>query len=368
MKTVTVNASKKYDVLIGTGFLGDTGPMIHEKIGGQTAAIVTDDIVSALYAEQLKNSLSSAGYNVLIYEFPNGEGSKNTNTFLSLINFFATNKLNRTDIVIALGGGVTGDIAGFAASSYKRGLRLIQIPTTLLAAVDSSVGGKTAVNLTAGKNLLGAFYQPDLVLCDTSLLSTLPPEVCKDGCAEAIKYGVIADSELFNSIKHEESSPLLASPLHSFHDCTTPLEDIIYNCVKIKRDIVSEDEFEHGSRKLLNFGHTIGHAIELLSDYSISHGYAVAIGMAIETRAALSLGICEAQCLNDILKILDLYELPSTTSYNAKELAKACLFDKKRDGDSIIMVFPEKIGKCVLKEIPINEVEALIRQGMGGTI
>jgi len=349
MKSITVKASKEYDVLIDTGILDNAGELIREKTGGQTAVIVTDDNVAALYAERTEKSLEKAGYRIVRYVLKHGEASKNTETFISLVNFLATEKLNRTDVVIALGGGVPGDIAGFAAASYKRGMHFVQIPTTLLAAVDSSVGGKTAVNLPTGKNLLGAFYQPDLVLCDVSLLKTLPPEIYKDGCAEIIKYGIIADSELFSET---------VGQVHCFND-------IIYRCVKIKRDIVAEDEFEHGARKLLNFGHTVGHAIELLSNYKISHGYAVAIGMAVETRAALSMGLCDAGCLDKVLELLNLYGLPSETEFNAKELAEACLSDKKRDGGSITMVFPEKIGKCILKKIPIDEIEALIMSGLG---
>ena len=350
MKTITVNASKIYDVIIGTDFLTKAGAMIREKVGGQTAAIVTDDNVSALYGKITEDSLKNAGYRVVSYVFPHGEESKNSETFFSLINFLAADKLSRTDVIIALGGGVTGDIAGFAASTYKRGTRLVQIPTTLLAAVDSSVGGKTGINLCEGKNQLGTFYQPDLVLCDVALLTTLPSEVYNDGIAEVIKYGIIEDSELFNWLETKTKEKI---------------EEVIYRCIKIKRDIVSEDEFEQGSRKLLNFGHTVGHAVELLSDFKISHGNAVAIGMVVETRAGVSMGICSEQCLQDILSILNLCGLPSATEYSAEELANACLSDKKRDGDKISIVFPEEIGKCIIKEIPIGEVEPIIKAGLG---
>ena len=363
MKTITVNASKTYDVTIGSGFLAEAGVMIREKVGGQTAALVSDDKVAALYGEILINSLEKAGYRVVKYIFPHGETSKTPETFLSLVNFLASEKLNRTDVVIALGGGVTGDIAGFTAASYKRGIRFVQIPTTLLAAVDSSVGGKTGVNLDAGKNLLGAFYQPDLVLCDVALLSTLSPEVYKDGCAEVIKYGIIADRELLDL---DLGTGTLLRLSEKAKQCTCPpASDVIYRCVKIKRDIVSEDEFEHGSRKLLNFGHTVGHAVEVLSGYEISHGFAVSIGMAVETRAAMNMGLCDSECLQDVLGILKLYELPYETTFNAKALADVCLYDKKRDGDSITMIFPEKTGCCIPKEIPVNEVEAVIKSGLG---
>ena len=355
MKTITVTASKTYDILIGADILDEAGSVIRKTSNGQTAAIVTDDNVAALYEKRLKSSLEKNGYRVVTYMFPNGESSKNTDTFLSIISFLAQEKLGRSDVVIALGGGVAGDLAGFAASCYMRGARFVQIPTTLLAAVDSSVGGKTAVNISAGKNLLGSFYQPDVVICDVSLLSTLSEDVFRDGCAEVIKYGIIADRALFDSL-----SPALSAQT----PVNTRLEEVIAKCVMIKRDIVIEDEFETSVRKLLNFGHTIGHAIELLSEYEISHGHAVASGMAIVSRAAVRMNMCGENCLKDILKMLRLYGLPENTQYEPGLLACACLSDKKRDGESLTMIFPVEIGKCVLKKIPVAELETVIRLGL----
>ena len=230
-----------------------------------------------------------------------------------------------------------------------RGISFVQIPTTLLAAIDSSVGGKTAVNLSAGKNLAGAFYQPDAVICDVSLLSTLTEEVFTDGCAEVIKYGVIADKQLFELIKNPIRDNLI---------------DVITRCVEIKRDIVCEDERENGVRKLLNYGHTLGHAIEQLSEYRISHGNAIAIGMAIETRVAVKMNLCPNHCLEELLKMLRLYNLPVNTDYDAATLANACLSDKKRDGDSLTMIFPEQIGNCVLKKIPVRDLLEVIQLGL----
>ncbi|MCL2722519.1 MAG: 3-dehydroquinate synthase [Treponema sp.] len=366
MKTITVKASKTYDILIDgissdgvahecVSLLDKAGSVIRKTSGGYTAAIVTDDILASLYEKRLKDSLEKNGYRVVSFVFPHGESSKNTDTFLSLISFLAQEKLSRSDIVIALGGGVTGDITGFAASSYLRGCRFVQIPTTLLAAVDSSVGGKTAVNIPAGKNLLGSFYQPDVVLCDTSLLSTLPADVFKDGCAEVIKYGIIADYKIADRSLFES---LAQTPIN------TQLEEVIAKCVEIKRDIVMKDEFDNADRKLLNFGHTVGHAIESLSEYGISHGQAVAIGMVIESRAAVRLGLCKEQCLQDILEMLTLYGLPVSTTFKVDEITSICLSDKKRDGKSLTMIFPVEIGKCVLKEIPVDELENVIRLGL----
>ena len=350
MKILTIKTSKTYDVIIGDGFLDDAGSLIRKKVGGQIAAVVSDKNVFALYGKRLTDSLEKDDYQVVKFLITPGENSKNTETFLRIAEFLAAEKLSRNDVVIALGGGVPGDIAGFAAACYMRGTNFIQIPTTLLAMVDSSVGGKTAVNLTAGKNLLGAFYQPDLVLCDVSLLSTLPEEVFADGMAEVVKYSMIAN---------RENRPPGCPP-----GC---ILDIIAACIEIKRDIVTEDEHETGNRKLLNFGHTVGHAIEKLSGYTVTHGHAVAIGMVIETRAAVQMGICDESCLNELIGMLEQYRLPTSTHclqgktiYSAKELAKVCLSDKKRDSESITMVFPEKTGKCILKEIPVDELESII--------
>ena len=355
MKTVTVKASKTYDIHIGAGLLEEAGSVIRNTCGGQTAAVVTDDNVSRLYEICLADSLIKNGYRVVSFVFPHGESSKNTDTFISLVSFLAREKLNRSDIVIALGGGVTGDLAGFASSCYKRGICFVQIPTTLLAAVDSSVGGKTAVNISEGKNLLGSFYQPNLVLCDVSLLSTLSDNVFREGCAEVIKYGIIADSMLFKSL----SATVLSATSEN-----NQLEDVISKCVSVKREIVTKDEFDTGERKILNFGHTVGHAIESLSNYNISHGYAVAAGIAIESRAALRMGLCKEDCLQNILNILKRYDLSLTANYKAKELAGVCLSDKKRDGESLSMIFPVEIGKCIIKEIPVKDLETVIKTGL----
>ena len=349
MKKITVTASKTYDISIGTDILDRVGSYIRQAVGGNVAAVITDDIVAGLYGQRLTNALADSGYRVITHVIPNGESSKTPENFFAILNLLAQEKLSRTDVVVALGGGVVGDLAGFAAACYMRGVRFVQIPTTLLAAIDSSVGGKTAVNLHAGKNLAGAFYQPDAVLCDVSLLSTLRPEVFADGCAEVIKYGVIASRELFELIK---------SPIRD------NLDDVIARCVEIKRDIVNEDERETGVRKLLNYGHTVGHAIETLSNYRISHGHAVAIGMAIEARAAVKMNLCAPEYLDELLKMLRLYNLPESTDYSASDLTNICLSDKKRDGEKLTMIFPVEIGKCVLKKISVSDLQTVIQQGL----
>ncbi|MCL2055904.1 MAG: 3-dehydroquinate synthase [Oscillospiraceae bacterium] len=349
MKIIKVSASKSYDVFIGTNILDRAGDVLRRACGGQTAAVITDGNVDALYAPRLEESLMKSGYRTVKYVFAHGEASKTPGELLSILDFLAEKGLGRADTVAALGGGVAGDLAGFAAACYMRGIHFAQFPTTLLAAVDSSVGGKTGVNLSAGKNLAGAFYQPDAVLCDVSLFATLPADIFRDGCAEVIKCAVIADHGLF----------------YSLEDPIQPrLEEITARCVEIKSGIVARDERETGTRKLLNFGHTVGHAIEFLSGYKMPHGHAVAAGMAIETRMAVNLGICGEECLRGILAMLRRYGLPESTSRSADEIACACLRDKKRIGDAITMAFPEEIGKCALLDIPIGELEPLLGRSL----
>jgi len=349
MRTVKVKASSEYDVLIGEGLLDRAGEHIVDVAGGDMAAVVTDDIVAGLYLDRLLATLRGAGYETAVFTVKNGEASKNVYTYVRLLDFLASSGLTRSDIVVALGGGVVGDLAGFAAATYMRGVQYVQIPTTILAAVDSSVGGKTGVDLEAGKNLAGSFYQPKLVICDHSLLEMLPPRIFTDGCGEVIKYGMIADKELFYILGN--SSRL-------------DLGEIITRCVTIKRDIVCKDEYETGMRKLLNFGHTIGHAVERLSKYGISHGKAVAIGMAVETKTAARMGICGEECYQKLVNLLHKYGLPCSPGYSADELARAALSDKKRRGGKITLVFPQSIGKCTLRDIDIGDLKGIIELGL----
>ena len=258
--------------------------------------------------------------------------------------------MTRTDMIVALGGGVTGDLAGFGAAVYLRGISFVQIPTTFLAAIDSSVGGKTAVDLEAGKNLAGAFYQPKLVLCDTDVLQTLPEVVFADGIAEALKYGVLGDAALFEKI--------------AGGDFRQDLEEIIETCVSMKRDVVEEDEFDTGKRQLLNLGHTFGHAIEQKSHFQMTHGHAVAIGMHLIAKAAEAKGIAEKGTAAAIAKALEQNQLPKETEFSPAEVAEGTLRDKKRRGGTISFVFPKKIGDCEIVKIPVEEVEALAKMAM----
>ena len=296
MKTVHIPASRQYDVRIERGLLQRAGAQLRGVTKASAILIVSDDAVWPLFGETVQRSLEAEGFRVCTFIFPHGESSKSAATYLQLLDALAAQQLTRTDALVALGGGVVGDLTGFAASTYLRGLGFIQIPTTLLAMVDSSVGGKTAIDLPAGKNLAGTFYQPWLVLCDPDCLQTLPENIFRDGCAEVIKYAVLGSAPFFDDLS---SVP-----------ARDQLEHIIETCVRMKRDIVSQDEFDRGTRQLLNLGHTFGHGIEACSGFAVSHGSAVAIGMAMMVRAAAAFGLCTEKTRDTVVDILLQYDLP----------------------------------------------------------
>lgn len=349
MRTVRINASTPYDVIIGEGLHARCGELCREVIAPCKACIVSDDNVAPLYLEGVSTSLKESGFETVSFVFAHGETSKTAHTLIALVEYLAQNGFTRADCIVALGGGVVGDLAGFAAATYMRGIRFVQLPTTLLAAVDSSVGGKTGVDLSAGKNLFGAFHQPSLVICDYSALDTLPDEIFADGCAEVIKYGIIDDRAFFDTLRYSVREQI---------------EDVITTCVKNKARIVEADEREGGRRKLLNLGHTIGHAIESCSGFTISHGSAVAIGTVIVTRAAVSMGICGEDDLSLITELFEKVGLPTSCTFSAEELARAAVSDKKRMGDTITLVIPHAIGNSVLTDIPVCELYELIKRGL----
>jgi len=351
MKTITVNASKKYDVLVGSGLLNNVGSYVKSVTRAQKIAVISDSNVWPLYGDAVVNSLSHEGFSAVVsYIFPAGEESKNGQTYLSILEFLAQNHLTRSDCLIALGGGVVGDMTGFVAATYLRGVDYIQLPTTVLAAVDSSVGGKTAIDLKAGKNLAGAFYQPRLVLCDTETLNTLPEDIFRDGCAEVIKYGVLYDAQL---LAHLREFGL------SFHR-----EAVISRCVELKRDVVAEDEFDLGARQKLNLGHTIGHGLEANSNFRLSHGKAVAIGMAVVSRTAACRGICSEETCSKVVETLRMFGLPFKTDDSPADIYENALSDKKRSGGMLNLIVPEYIGSCIILTIPVEELLAFIEEGL----
>ena len=350
MKTVSVTASRNYDIHIDSGLLSQLGTQVAALGKIQTVALVTETTVYPLYGKQAEDSLRQAGLNVVSFVFPAGASSKNANVYLELLNFLAKNRLTRTDALVALGGGVVGDLTGFAAATYLRGIRFVQVPTTLLAAVDSSVGGKTAIDLEVGKNLVGAFWQPSLVLCDTDTLDTLPREIFLDGCAEVIKYAILYDSDFFH---------YLASTGPGFDKAY-----VIERCVTMKRDVVARDEFDTGERRLLNLGHTVGHGVEAKSNFTLSHGKSVAIGTAIIARSAVNYQLLSQECAIKIENLLREFCLPVRTQDSAKELASFALSDKKRTGDTVSLVVPRAIGRCEILTTPVEELEKFIQAGL----
>lgn len=350
MSIIPVTASKNYVVEIASGLLPSLGEKAKAVSKAKSAVVVSDSNVFPLYGRTAMDSLQNAGFTVSSFVFPAGEESKCAATYLELLSFLAENHVTRTDLLVALGGGVVGDLTGFAAATYLRGIQYIQVPTTLLAAVDSSVGGKTAIDLPVGKNLVGAFYQPSYVLCDIDTLNTLPINVFRDGCAEVIKYGVLYDPELFN---HLDENAL-----------NFDRESVIAKCVQWKRDVVAEDEFDTGARKKLNLGHTIGHGVEAGSHFAISHGTAVAIGMAIVSRAGSKLGFCSEDTANAVSEILVKFGLPVNTDFSSTVLFEAALSDKKRRGGTVDLIIPAAIGDCRIVPTPVGEIEAFIKAGI----
>ncbi len=342
MSTVEVRASRHYRVEIGGGLLETLGTEAAALCKGRTVCIVTDDLVGGRYGQLAKQILEEAGFTAFLYTFPHGEASKCGTQFLDLLEHLARWELTRQDLLVALGGGVTGDLTGFAAACYLRGIQYIQVPTSLLAMVDSSVGGKTAIDLSGGKNLCGAFWQPSLVLCDTALLRTLPHRELMGGCAEVIKYGVLGCPELLEQFRQDLQ--------------WLDWNRIITLSVTMKRDIVEADERDTGKRQLLNLGHTLGHAVEQNSHFALSHGEAVSIGMAMILRAAAAKGLCPRQDAQQIIDTLQACGLPVATDQTAEAICTTALGDKKRMGDTLTLVVPHGIGDSRLEQIPISQL------------
>lgn len=350
MQTISITDFGQYRVHIGAGILPRLGDYTAQVVDGRVAVLVSDSTVAPLYAKKAEESLINAHFSVHRFIFPAGEASKDAKTYLQLLNFLAEHEITRADCLIALGGGVVGDLTGFAAATYLRGVAYLQVPTTVLAMIDASVGGKTAIDLPSGKNLVGAFYAPRAVVCDTDCLSTLPPAVFADGCAEIVKYGMIFDEALLSALESEGLS--------------FPREAVIGRCVTLKAQAVALDPHDRGNRRLLNFGHTVGHAIERASGYAVSHGQAVAIGMCIVTKAAGAHGICAASLYERLHTVLEKLNLPTNTDIALSVLAAYMHSDKKRDDAQISLVIPATAGCAQIKAVPISQLETFIKAGM----
>ena len=343
MKTVTVSCTKTYDILIENGIMSKAGKLIKSQFGNKRFCIITDENVGKLYLEQISSVLAVEGLTFDSFVFPAGEKNKTISTVENIMTFLAERHYTRKDMLIALGGGIVGDVTGFAASIYQRGIEFVQIPTTVLSAVDSSVGGKTGVNLGGLKNQVGAFWQPSLVLCDPKSFETLPALEYSSGMAEVVKYAAICD-------------PLLAGMLEKDAD----ISEVIFRCVSIKRDIVQRDERDTGERQLLNLGHTFGHAIEKVSCNAYTHGQAVAIGTVMAFKVAETVTKCPAEDGKRVTELMTRFDLPINCEYAAEELLFAMQNDKKRAGDEITLVLPRSFGNCALYSVNVSELENIL--------
>lgn len=345
MHVVKVDLGERsYDILIGAK-LDVLGEEMAKLRIGKKVAMVTNPTVNRLYGKQSLQSISAAQFLAMPIEIPDGEQHKNLEWANAIYTALLLNAFDRRSPLVALGGGVIGDLTGFAAATYMRGIPFIQVPTTLLAMVDSSVGGKTGVNHPMGKNMIGAFYQPKLVLMDLAVLATLPKEEFLSGMAEVIKYGVIWDHDLFDYLEKNREKILAQEQ--------GPLSHIISRSCEIKADVVSKDEREGGLRAILNFGHTVGHAIETLENYTMRHGEAVAIGMVYAAHFAHRLGLCNVKVPERTERLIAAYGLPTSLSVLKKrpsvtQLLDTMLVDKKSEGGTIRFILPKKIGEVVI--------------------
>lgn len=337
MIKIHVGTQREYDILIEKGLLKDCGTLTAAVKPPCRALICCDETVASLYGETVRASYEAAGYQTALFAFAPGERSKNMGTLTCLLETMGEAGLDRTDLLIALGGGVSGDLGGLAAALYQRGIDYVQIPTTVLAAVDSSVGGKTAVDLDCGKNMAGAFWQPILVLCDPDTFETLPPLTYASGMAEVVKYGMVFGGRPWE----------------------LPEAQMVAQCCKLKRDIVEEDEREQGRRMLLNFGHTIGHAIEKTSDFSVPHGQAVAIGMAGMSKAAEGRGFVSKGSTEELLQVLEQLGLPTKTDLGADAIKAAVRADKKRKAGGITIAVYDKLMKVTMEQL-----DQMIEEGL----
>ncbi len=348
MNILKVNIpGREYDIKIQKGILDNAGVLIAEVSPVGKAAVVTDENVSPLYAEKLLDSLKKSGFSPFLVTVPAGESSKSLKYLEFLYAELLSNKITRSDIVIALGGGVVGDLTGFCASTLLRGIPFVQIPTTLLSQVDSSVGGKVAINLPAGKNLAGAFYQPRLVIIDPNCLDTLSDKIFSDGMAEVIKYGAILDENFFAKLENSASRAKVMEII----------EDVIYHSCDLKRQVVEDDELDLGGRMILNFGHTFGHAIEKKYNFeTYTHGEAVAAGMVMAAEYGESLGITKDNSKDRIRSLISAFGLPEEIDIDEQTLSGSIAVDKKGKGDFVSLILPEKIGKVIIKDIKKDHI------------
>lgn len=350
MKAITVKGTNGYKILIEKGLISKSGEHIRKITSAKKAFLISDSNVMSFYGNTVSDSLKANGFEVSAFCFDAGEKSKNLDTITQMVYSMCSSGIGRTDIVVALGGGVVGDMAGFASAIYLRGIDFVQIPTTLLSQVDSSVGGKTGCDIEYGKNLVGAFHNPRLVLIDANTLKTLPTKYMNDGLGEVIKYGAIKSAKLFKNLEECEN----------FEDIA---EKTITECVDIKRQIVEKDFTEKGERMLLNFGHTVAHAIEKFENFEgMAHGEAVGVGMVSITKASEKAGYTEKGSANRIEKLLEKFSLPLTATVSADKITDIMLFDKKRRDNKINLVLLKKIGSSFVEPMESEKLKTFFTE------
>jgi 3-dehydroquinate synthase len=360
MKTLKVNLGpRSYDIYIERNILRNTGAIVAGSFKGKKIGLITDGNVNSFYGDMVCDSLVMAGFEVHRIVLPAGEKTKSFENLIVIYSELLKFQISRTDRIIALGGGVIGDLTGFAASTLLRGIPYIQIPTSLLAQVDSSVGGKVAVDLPAGKNLVGSFYQPNMVIIDPDCLKTLPHKFLCDGTAEVIKYGCIRDNALFERLISFENE----------NEYIDNIDDIIFTCCDIKRAIVENDENDRGERMLLNFGHTFGHAVESYFGYeAYPHGEAVAIGMCVITKAAERLGLTQVGCYDAVRAAVLKYGLPCEVDIeNMDWIVYKMLVDKKAGGENISLILLKSIGESFINKIGKAELTEFFKGSGSGS-
>lgn len=353
MNTISVDlTSDSYQIYVGHHVLAQAGKLIRSHTSGSKILLVTHPDLNKLYGTELLTSLESTGYSVTTATVSTGEHAKSFDSYQKLVSILAEHRFTREDIVVGLGGGVIGDLAGFVAATYMRGCALVHIPTSLLAMIDSSIGGKTAIDLPFGKNLVGAFYNPRAVIVDLELLNSIPAPLLQDSCGELIKYGVLSGHELFNKIS------MARNPVQVID--VSCRQELIQACIEIKKSVVEADFKEAGSRKLLNLGHTLGHAIETLSNFELGHGSCVAAGTFMMAKACSKLGLCSYGDAKSIAELTQSYELPTSTSFTVEELYSAALHDKKSHADSIDVALIYGIGDVRIERKSFAELKQLI--------
>lgn len=358
MSVVSVKASRDYKVTIGAGVISQVGSILKEVAPGITKALVVSDTnTKALYADKVKALIEAEGIEVSEYTFEAGEQSKNIETIAAMWGVMAKAGFTRTDAIVSVGGGVAGDMSGFAAATFLRGIKVVQVPTSLLAMVDACVGGKTGIDLKEGKNLAGAFHQPSAVIEDADCLATLPDEVFTEGMAEVIKYACIMDTELYDLLNANSSRGI------AIREDSELMDKIVTKCVADKAYVIEVDEHDNGLRQTLNFGHTIGHVIERNSNFTLAHGVSVAKGMGIIIDSALAAGTLNAEDAVKMKNLIIAYGLPVTDSITPEDAVSGALNDKKKRGNTISLIVVNNIGKAEIVKMTPDDLLVFLKGG-----